>query len=487
MRGAFVLLLVQVALAAPARADDAAPVEVVPAEPAAPPLHEDNEIGPVILIEAIEITGNTATQTEIIRRALPIQPGDIVHASDRRLRDTRFKVLALGYFRDVTLAMRKGAARGQVVIEIHVVERGTFVLNRMWFGTNAATPYWFGTDVGERNLLGLGVAIGGGAIYAAHGDIPGSRDQWAGELRLADGALLGTRWGAQGSLTLVHGSDAYRVQGSGDAPSEFRAFPYRRFGGRWSATYDLSALSRIAATLRAESITADLPVAPTRQLPDGTVEAVDLHLEPGQSRVVTAGLAFDRDTRPDPILPHSGGRITVAAEVGSGAIGSDYDFATLFGRYEHWWPFGDERYTAGFRVAGGVVIGEAPRFDRIHISDVDRLLTPRALGLVLSTSQPFNILGTRPDKPDYGDLGGAVTFELARQLFRGRGANRVYGGDAFIAAGVWGLAEAPDVRLRDTSTWQALPIDLFADAGIRIDTDIGIFELTIGNAIGRLR
>src|SRR5262249_21208618 len=141
-------------------------------------LHEDNEFGPLIYIEAIEIAGNTATQTEIIRRALPIAPGDILHASDRRLRDARFKVLALGYFRDVTLAMKRGHARGQVVIQIHVLERGTFVLNRLWFGSNSVAPFWLGTDVGERNLLGLGIAIGGGVIYAAKGHIDGNREQW---------------------------------------------------------------------------------------------------------------------------------------------------------------------------------------------------------------------------------------------------------------------------------------------------------------------
>jgi outer membrane protein assembly factor BamA len=484
MRGLAVLVIAQLALVATARADEPA---LPPGEPEAAPLHEDKEFGPVILIEAIEITGNTATQTEIIRRALPIQPGDIVHSSDRRLRDTRFKVLALGYFRDVTLAMRKGSARGQVVIEIHVVERGTLVLNRLWFGTNPASPYWFGTDVGERNLLGLGVSVGGGAIYAAHGDIPGSRDQWAGELRVADGALLGTRWGALGSMTLVHGSEVYRVAGDGEDANEFRAFPYRRFGGRWGITYDATALSRFSATLRAEAISANLPVAPTQTLPDGRVEAVDLHLQPGESRVVTAGLGFDRDTRPDPILPHSGGRITVAAEVGSGAIGSDYNFATLFGGYEHWWPFNEEHTTIGVRFAGGVVVGDAPRFDRIYISDVDHLLTPRAMGLVLSTAQPFDILNTRPDKPSYGDVGGTATLEFAHRLFRGKGANRVYGGDVFVAFGLWGLAESSDLRLRDTSVWKSLPLDIYGDAGVRIDTDIGVFELTIGNALGRLR
>jgi len=471
---------------APAQAEPESEPEQEPAEDDEP-LHEDDEIGPLIFIEAIEITGNTATQSEIIRRALPIQPGDILHSSDRRLRDTRFKVLALGYFRDVTLAMRKGSARGQVILEIHVVERGTFVLNRLWFGTNPYSPYWFGTDIGERNLLGMGVSIGGGVIYAAHGNVAGSRDQWAGELRLADASLLGTRWGAQGSLTLVHGSDPYRVAGTGDDPSDFNAFPYRRFGGRWGATYDLSALSRIAMTLRAEEISADLPVAPTQVLPGGVVAPVDLHLLPGESRVVTAGLGFDRDTRPDPVLPHSGDRIMLAAEVGTDAIGSDYNFATFFGRYEHWWPIDDERWTVGARLVGGVVIGEAPRFDRLYISDVDPQLTPRALGLVLSTAQPFDILGTRDIKPQYGDVGGVATIEVARRIFRGTGANRVYGGDAFVAVGLWGLADSDEVRLRDTSVWDALPIDLYADAGLRIDTDIGIFELTIGNALGRLR
>jgi outer membrane protein assembly factor BamA len=478
MRG-FVALVLAVA-AATAHAD-------VP-PPQAAPLHEDQEIGPVIQIEAIDITGNTATQTEIIRRALPIQPGDILHASDRRMREVRFKVLALGYFRDVTLAMHKGSARGQVVIEVHVVERGTFVLNRLWFGTNPLTPYWVGTDIGDRNLLGLGVAIGGGVIYASHGMVPGSRDQWAGELRLSDSALRGTRWGVDGAMTLVHGSEAYRVAGTDSTnPDEFRAFPYRRFGGRAGFTYDLSALTRLSAGYRLEQVDAQLPVAPTQTLPSGEVVGIDMHLRPGDSKIATAQFGFDRDTRPDPILPHSGSRITATAEIGTSAVGGDYNFATVFGRYEHWWPLHEERHTIGMRIAGGVVIGGAPRFDRIHISDVDQLLTPRAMGLVLSNASPLNILGTRADKPSYGDLGGTAMIEYGMRLFRGVGKNSVYGGDLFFGAGLWGLAEADDLRVRDSSVWSSLPIDIVADAGLRIDTELGIFELTIGNALGRLR
>ena len=484
MRLSPVVVVALLALAAtPASADEPSP------DPDAGELREDSDFGPVIQIERIEVLGNTATQTELIVRTLPLAAGDVLHASDKRLREARFKVLALGFFRDVTLVMRKGTQRGQVILEVHVVERGTVVLNRLWFGTTSVSPWWAGADVGERNLLGLGIGIGAGFIYAAHGDIDGGRDQWAGELRVSDPSLLGTRWGGNAALTLVHGSEVYQVSGDPGDPDnrDLRAFPYRRFGGRVGLTYDVTALSRLSGGLRVEAIASDLPTAPTRELPDGRISAIDLHLDPGESRIVTAGFSFDRDTRPDPILPHAGGHVTVSAELGSSLLGGSYEFATLFGRYEHYWPLLRAHHTIGLKLAGGVVIGGAPRFDRIHIADVDRMLTPRALGLVLSAAAPLDILGTRRDKPTYGDLGGSATLEYAFQLFRGSGKNRVYGGDLFFGFGLWGLGETSDLRARDTSLPDALPIDLYTDAGVRIDTDVGIFEITIANALGRLR
>ena len=471
--------------------------EPPPPEPAIQPpsdapdtgLHDDNEFGPLILIESIEVIGNTATQTELIRRTLPLQPGDVLHASDKRLREARFRVLALGFFRDVNLSMRKGTQRGQVILEVSVVERGTVVLNRLWFGTSNVSPYWVGADVGERNLLGLGIGVGFGFIFGAHGDVDGSRNQWATELRASDPSLFGSRWGLAGAATLVHGSEAYRVAGDPQKvdAADLRAFPYRRFGGRLTATYDATALARFSFGARAESIVTDLPVAPTLELPDGRTTAIDLHLEPGESRVITASFGFDRDTRPDPILPHAGGHISVAAELGSSLLGGSYEYATLFARYEHFWPLLGGKHVVGLKLAGGVVIGGAPQFDRIHVADVDRMLTPRALGLVLSAAAPLDILGTRPDKPVYGDLGGSANLEYAFELFRGKGKNAVYGGDLFFGAGLWGLGAQSDLRARDASWYNAMPIDIYADAGLRIDTDVGVFEITVANALGRLR
>jgi outer membrane protein insertion porin family len=418
---------------------------------------------------------------------LPIQRGDALRATDTRLQSSKFKVLALGYFRDVALKLEKGSARGNVILVVSVVERGTIVLNRLWFGSNSLSPYWLGADVTERNLLGLGVAVGGGLIYSGYGDVAGGRPQWAGEARFAVPSLKGSRFGANASLTLVHGAEAFRISGvSGDPENaELNAFPYRRFGGRVGLTYDVSGLTRLSGSVRTEQISTDLPTAPTQTLPDGTISAIDLHLEPGKSQVTTFGLVYDRDTRPDPILSHSGSHVALGAEVASGF--SDYQFATLFGRYEHFWPLRNEKHAIAIKIAGGVVVGNAPRFDRIHIADVNRMLTPRALGLVLSTAEPLDFLGTRAGKPSYGDLGGHATIEYALQLFRGKDTARVYGADLFFGTGLWGLAETDDLRARDRALYDALPIDIYVDAGLRIDTDIGIFELTVANALGRLR
>ena len=73
------------------------------------------------------------------------------------------------------------------------------------------------------------------------------------------------------------------------------------------------------------------------------------------------------------------------------------------------------------------------------------------------------------------------------RLFRGKGEKRVYGGDLFFGAGLWGLAENVDLRARDAKLWSSLPIDLYLDVGFRLDTDVGIFEITLANGLGRLR
>jgi outer membrane protein assembly factor BamA len=456
-----------------------------PAYAQTPPPEGTEPIGPLIVIEDIEVVGNRSTQAEIIVRALPIGVGDELRAGDPRLREARYKLLALGFFRDVTLGLRKGEERGHVVLTVTVVERGTVVLNRLWFGNSTTSPWWLGADVGERNLLGTGLAVGGGVVYADDaGEIPDARPQWAGEVRIADPSLYGSAYGFDASFTWVHGSEPFRIAGGDNENSggNFDAFSFQRNVVRGGLTWDLTALAQVTGGLRLEAIDAAVPTAPTRELPDGRVVGVDLFLRPGSSQVISLDLGFDHDTRSDPVLPRSGRDFALEAELGSTLFGGSYDFFRLLARYEHWWPVGADGAIAA-RLAGGIVVGDAPRFERIHVGDVNRMLEPRALGLVVSGETSPDILGTGTGGIDYGELGGSAMLEYSRRLFRR--PHRIYGGDWFVGAGLWGLANRDDLALRDAGAWRSLPIDLVLDAGIRLDTEIGIFELTVANALGR--
>ena len=474
------------AVGAPAAAQ---PEPVPPPEPpteAGPGPTEDDDLGPVIEIEAIEIVGNVATADRIIRRALPFSVGDAVHAGAAELRAAKYKVLALGFFHEVDLAMRRGSARGRVVVRVVVVERGTVALNRLWFGSSSSSVAWFGLDLSERNLVGTGLTLGGGAIYALDRGVSGGRDQRAAELRLGAPSLLGTRLSAFGTISSQHGSEPYRVAGAldDDDLANFQAFPYWRLGARGGAGYDVSALTRLSAAVRLEAIGAAVPIAPTRVTSDGAVIGVPLHLRPGRSDVVAIALGFDRDTRPDPVLPHEGDRAQVQLELGSTLLGGDYDYAALLGRYDRWWPRRDGTHAVGLRLTGGLILGDAPRFERLHLGDVNRMVTPRALGLAVATGNAPGFLGTRsPDDPT-GEVGGSAMVEYVARLFRG--GKRVFGGDLFVGGGLWMLADRVDLRVRDAHGWAALPIDLVLDAGLRVDTELGVFELTLANALGRV-
>ncbi len=445
----------------------------------------DPSFGPLISIEAIELVGNHSTAPRVILRALPIGRGDVLRTGDPRLKRARWKLLALGYFLDVTLALRKGSARGQVILTVTVVERGTVALNRLWFGSSVVAPWWIGADLSDRNFLGTGLAVGGALAFTGHGAVIGARDQWAGELRVSAPSVRGSRWGLHGAFTGQHGSEPFRVGGpyGSSAASDLRAFSYRRLGVRAGTSVELSTVSELSADLRIEAIDAAVPVAPTRTLPDGRVAAIDLGLRRGASRVVSLAVGLDRDNRPDPALPHQGTRVQLQAELGSTLLGGSYDFAVLLGRYDRWWPL-TNRAALGLRAAGGAILGDAPRFDRIHVADVDRLLSPRVLGMTTAITAPLDLLNTDNADALYGELGGNVVVEYAYNWWRR--PRRVYGADVFVAVGVWGLASTDELRVRDRGWWDALPIDLVIDAGLRIDTEIGVFEFTVANALGRV-
>jgi outer membrane protein insertion porin family len=408
----------------------------------------DPDFGPEVEIEKIVVTGNDVTNEKLVLRSLLLAPGDRLRSGDPRFRASRFRVLALGFFRDVQLELAKGSRRGAIVLTVRVVERETLVLNRIDLGTSDETQLWLGLDVGATNLFGSGIAVSAAAVYATAPQLPGGQAQLGLRFRIADQGLGGTPLGIHG--TFVY-DDASEAQGD-------LALGYRRIGASGGLSYDLSARTYLSADVRVEEVHAK-----------GTPP---VGIQPGDSRLVTAALGLDYDTRSDPILPSDGARLVAVVQAGGDVIGSNYDELKLHLRWEGWQEVA-RRHVLSLHLDFGLVAGGAPLYDRFYVGDLNPLLPDRKLDLVVSTRPTFDLFGRGADAVRYGDVEVQAAIEYDFQLFRGK--KTIYGGDLFFGVGVFALGSRDDLRP-----------DLWLNVGLRLDTAVGVIELSVANLAGRL-
>jgi outer membrane protein insertion porin family len=109
--------------------------------------------GPRTYIERIEISGNTRTLDEVIRREMRLYEGD---AYNRVLVDrARRRLTSLDFFEKIDFREEPGSARDKVVLYVDVVEKSTGSLN-LSAGYSTTEGVVAGVSVTERNLLGKG-------------------------------------------------------------------------------------------------------------------------------------------------------------------------------------------------------------------------------------------------------------------------------------------------------------------------------------------
>lgn len=481
----------------PAPATDAPPQFPTEATPpkTPPPLREDAApepnvpsfepgFGPRYHIEQIVVLGNHKTKTALILREIGLQPGDVISASDQRVEAARFRLLSRGFFLDVRLSLMRGKKRGNAILLVEVEERGTIVVNDLYPSTSAATTFWGGIDVSETNFLGRGINLGGAFVLSTTPKVPDARAGVGVRLHgsLPEIPSLGVSLSLTGLFN--DGSEFYRVIGADTDPdpANFIAVRTRRVGGILGAGKPLNRYLRVFADLREEAVNGQLPGTRNRIYPSGLVKPIPFDVDEGNSRVGSLTLTLDYDTRPDPVLPRSGGRLVASIEGAHGALGSTYDFAkalvqaSVYTRLPH-------GHALGFHFLAGAIVGDAPYFDRFFVGDLNLLLPRRALGINFSTLASRNLLGTGIAGHRYDDYAARVLIEYAVPIWRRHGF--VYGGDAFAAIGMFGLASEVDFRPPDDFGWNNLPIDLTADLGLRLDTYVGVFTISIANALGR--
>lgn len=445
------------------------------------------DVAPRYTVEKIRIHGRRSTHPSVIRRKLEIRKGDVITAADPRIAKARLLLLATGWFRDVSFSLTRGSKPGRVILNIRVRERGTIVVQALYLGYSNATPFWGGLDLAENNFLGRGLYLSGGFVVGAVDKdvVAGARLQHAEQLRFSYPGLIGRRVGMSLMLHHAEASDLFRIHGknpNGTDVENFSASRYRRLGGILGFFSALGSQNMVYLDLRFEWIAARLPEGAVRFFPSGRQERLSFDLIDGNSYLSSVAATFVRDTRNDPVLPTSGMRLELAAELATKYIGSSYQFAKVVASFKKFWLMPWYHHVISLHLYAGVIIGKTPLFNKFFIGDLNEQVPRRALGLNFATRPSRNLFSNAIVEKRYETIAGRAAVRYAIPL--SRGGRLVYNSNFFVSLGLITMLSEDDFSVRDESLRRAIPIDMVFDVGFRLDTYVGVFTLSFGNALG---
>jgi outer membrane protein insertion porin family len=114
------------------------------------------ERGEPVIVDRIEITGNTKTRDGIVRREMCLQEQELFSGS--KLRKSRNALQRLGFFKEVNVSTRRGDAadRLDVVVDVAEGQTGAFSAGA---GFSSADSLLFNVQIRENNLFGRGQRV----------------------------------------------------------------------------------------------------------------------------------------------------------------------------------------------------------------------------------------------------------------------------------------------------------------------------------------
>ncbi|MCB9655341.1 MAG: BamA/TamA family outer membrane protein [Deltaproteobacteria bacterium] len=399
--------------------------------------------------------GNTGTHRNVILQKLLLHAGDFV--DEGKLEESRFRLLGTGFFRTVEFSLRRGSRRGLARLRIAVTERNTFLVDDLYLGSSSVAPYFAGLGMTEHNFLGRGVSVGGGFVVG--------RDRRAFDLAVFAPDISSTPLQISASLLLAKGVELI------DPDTTSSTFGYQRLGGTFGLGYSVAPAQRIALTYRVESVSADI-------LPDLDSDVLKRapQIIPGDSFISSLALSYERDTRDDPFVPAQGGRFTAAIEVATSVLRSDYEFSKYTAEFQHGFLFfGRHRFV--LTAFGGFIQGRAPFFNQFFLNDFAYFVFGR-------NALPREAQVNFSESNDYDDLVMSLDANYNIPLIRGDDA--IYAMYFFIGANVAGTASLEETQEDPTGRGAGDHSPLSFDAGIKLDTYMGNFTLSLAYSLDLL-
>ncbi len=483
--------------------EPAASTAAGPAGESRRPVHTtDHKI--LYYLERIVVRGNDKTGDGVIKHFVPLRPGDLLDVEDPLIESIRWRLMGTGWFNEVALSLERGSTRGWVVLVIEVEERNTLIITRAVAGLSRAVrsttsdevvePY-AGLGIAETNLFGLGKGISVAGVY--------SDPQQGLDLRYSDPMFLGSRLSLNAGFFYNNARDFFGYENTvadipcpepdpedpepcdPDVQARTAVVIYDRFGLSLGTGQDLTSTLRYTLDWKGELVKVENKPIAAYTVRGTQEEPIDFHIDDEWSRVssIEFGLIFDR--RDDPALPSRGQLARFSTRVGTGTLGSDYDFTRFEGAYRFWYPL-PWGHVLGPGAYLGMVFGDPPFFYRFYASDLSDLVPSRVLDLNLDHRGPADLLKTSIAAMRAEDLAGRLDVEYRLPLHRGGAGIR--GVDAYARVGLYTLARLEDVRIAIPG-YQGLarvPVDFTFDLGVHADTAIGVFQFGFSSLVRSL-
>ncbi len=115
------------------------------------------EEGPHVFVERINITGNSRTRDEVVRREMQLAEGDSFNTA--KIRESRKRIKNLDFFEEVDINNVPGSAPDKTIVNVAVKEKSTGELS-LGAGFSSADGAVGTIGLRERNFLGRGQDVG---------------------------------------------------------------------------------------------------------------------------------------------------------------------------------------------------------------------------------------------------------------------------------------------------------------------------------------
>ena len=453
------------------------------------------------VLEGIVVSGNKRTKARLIRKFVPLKPGDFLDPESPELLATEWRLMGTGWFDGVDIRLERGAERGYVVMVVEVQERNTVIIEQLVAGLSESVKEttdsgrtlfpWFGFKVTETNLAGLGIRLSGTALL--------SEFQQGGRVDLDYPKLIKDEYGVRFASYFLNGREFYGIEPLVSVPCGMPTCPgtsdvknavvrYRRGGFVLGTGKDFTTKLRYQLDWIGDIVSVLSRPEAASETRGNDIVPINFAIQDGRSFVSTLRFTLIFDKRDDPGITKEGVLFNGEVSVGTRFLGSNYDYLRIQAWVRRWWRL-PWNHTILLRAYGGASFGNTPFFYLFHISDLSDLIPARFLEMQLDARPPPNLLNTSIENSYLGELAWRLdvgynvpVYERARE----HGLREI---NLYTLIGVLALSNLRDPRagVLGYSGFSRYPMDLTFDIGVRFDTRVGVFQIGLSTVVGFIR